>query len=68
MLYPYIVGEPLYTRDYETFDAFIDAVKLKWHTLWNQVYSYPEDNDENRPLDENDEMSGIGENTECVCQ
>ena len=36
----YIVGNPINTRDYKTFDSFIDKIKLDWYTLWNQVYSY----------------------------
>ena len=35
----YITGNPIYTRDYSTFDEFIDKIKLDWHTLWNEVFS-----------------------------
>lgn len=35
----YMVGEPLHSKEYDTFEKFIDAVKLEWHTLWNHVYS-----------------------------
>jgi len=35
----YMVGEPLQSKEYDTFEKFIDAVKLEWHTLWNHVYS-----------------------------
>ena len=42
----YITGEPIYTRDYDTFELFIDKVKLDWHTLWNEVYSYIDEDNE----------------------
>ena len=31
----YVVGEPIYTRDYDTFDLFIAKIKLDWRLLWN---------------------------------
>ncbi len=36
----YMIGDTIESGDYETFDAFIDKVKLEWHTLWNHVYNY----------------------------
>jgi 1-acyl-sn-glycerol-3-phosphate acyltransferase len=38
----HIVGEPIYTKEYNTYELFIDKIKLDWHSLWNEVYSYPE--------------------------
>ena len=43
----YMIGEPFESSNYETFDAFIDKVKLEWHTLWNHVYNYNNDKNEN---------------------
>lgn len=43
----YVTGEPVYTRDYDTFELFFDKIKLDWHTLWNEVYSY-EDKEEDK--------------------
>ena len=56
----YITGEPIYTRDYDTFELFIDKVKLDWHSLWNEVYSYIDE--------DNEKYEGIGEDTMCRLQ
>ena len=70
----YITGKPIYTRDYSTFDEFMDKIKLDWHTLWNEIFSLPENkitfensDDENseesdKNVDENSENDDNGEN------
>lgn len=33
------VGVPIYPKDYQTFDDFVDAVAVEWHRCWNVAYS-----------------------------
>ena len=30
----------IYTRDYDTFDSFIDKIKLEWFKSWNEIITY----------------------------
>ena len=45
-----IIGEPIYTRDYATFELFLDKLKLDWHTLWNTIYFVHSELFEKEPL------------------
>ena len=49
----YMIGEPIESGEYDTFDTFVDKVKLEWHTLWNHVYSL----DENKQYNEINQLT-----------
>ena len=46
----YMVGESLQSKEYDTFEEFIVAVKLEWHILWKCIYSSSYSSSENNPL------------------
>lgn len=32
------VSRPIFARDYQTFDEFVDAMSVQWHKCWQVAY------------------------------